>query len=786
MKALALANAAINLKQAGDAIAAGQGQVPTGKTLPDGTPEMVDGNAANKAGGIGISVTLGSSRSQSNQSNSSDSARGSSVTAGGDINISASGAGANSDITIQGSEVKAGGTARLSAEDEVKLLAAANTQRESNSQSSRSGSIGVGIQLGAGGAQMGVTVSASAGKGQGSGDGTSYTNTQVSGQSVQIESGGDTTLKGAVVKADQVTANVGGNLSIDSQQNSSQYRENSQQIGGSVTFGPAPGASLSAGQTKINSNYQSVGEQSAIRAGDGGFQVNVGGNTTLAGGQITSSDKAVQDGKNTFSTGGSLSTSDLNNSASFEASSVSVGVGAGTPKPGASLSAGLSGVGIGSDSGSASSTTTAAISGIAGNTAARTGDAETGIKPIFNKDEARREVNAQVAITQEFGKQASKMVGDYAKEQHDKAKAAGDKEGMAAWAEGGKNRVALHVLVGGLTGGVQGALGAGAASAAAPKLEELQEGLRSALTGAGVGEEAAKLIASLAGGATAATIGGAAGGTAGAATAFNADMNNRQLHDTEKAAIKRAAMGNNEKEERLTKAACYQIKCWAEFPEGSLEREKNYVSVIEAANLQEELAWVNAQKSSNALFQYSEWAQAKDAFKAEGVPNLKNGGKVVGGSLAVITGKTICGTTGIGCVAGGPLAVFGASEAIEGGTGLYNSFTGAGTQGFNPVRKGLNLISPTWGDTAYDGGYLLFSIGTLGANVPLKVGASDGINRAKALNGSIVTRWQNPVINPLNNRILLPQKATQGVLLYGIGTKVPAVIEDVNKAKEVK
>lgn len=45
-------------------------------------------------------------------------------------------------------------------------------------------------------------------------------------------------------------------------------------------------------------------EQSAIRAGDGGFQVDVGGNTSLQGGQITSSEAAVQQGKNRFTTGG--------------------------------------------------------------------------------------------------------------------------------------------------------------------------------------------------------------------------------------------------------------------------------------------------------------------------------------------------------------------------------------------------------------------------------------------------------------------------------------------------
>lgn len=58
--------------------------------------------------------------------------------------------------------------------------------------------------------------------------------------------------------------------------------------------------------------------------------------------------------------------------------------------------------------------------------------------------------------------------------------------------------------------------------------------VKSALKDAGVSEDAAQLIASLAGGATAASIGGAVGGTAGAATAFNADMNNRQLHPSER------------------------------------------------------------------------------------------------------------------------------------------------------------------------------------------------------------------------------------------------------------
>ena len=114
--------------------------------------------------------------------------------------------------------------------------------------------------------------------------------------------------------------------------------------------------------------------------------------TRLTGGQITSTQAAVDNNKNTFTSVGGTTTTDLQNTASYSANSVSVGLGTGTPSPGASLSAGLSGVGIGSDKGSASSTTTAGISGVAGNTAARTGDKSTSLTPIFNKDQVQKEV----------------------------------------------------------------------------------------------------------------------------------------------------------------------------------------------------------------------------------------------------------------------------------------------------------------------------------------------------------------------------------------------------------
>ncbi|UBB16069.1 hemagglutinin repeat-containing protein [Comamonas odontotermitis] len=221
-----------------------------------------------------------------------------------------------------------------------------------------------------------------------SGTGVSYNNTTVkAGGNVSLQSAGDTTLRGATVAGTGVKADVGGNLTIESLQNKDNYNEHSSNSGFSLVIpigAGMPGLTVSHGNTNIDSNYQSTGTQSGIRAGDGGFQVNVAGDTTLKGGAITSTQKAVDEGKNSFRTGGQLVMSDLQNQAEYNASGSQMTLGVGG-------SLGSSSAGVGRDNGSASSTTQAGISGIAGNTSARTGDKETGLKPIFDKERVRSE-----------------------------------------------------------------------------------------------------------------------------------------------------------------------------------------------------------------------------------------------------------------------------------------------------------------------------------------------------------------------------------------------------------
>ena len=377
----------------------------------------------------------------------------------------------------------------------------------SEHSTSKSSSASIGVSYGTSG--FNVSASASKSKGQGDGADLVHTNTTVSaGQAIRLSSGGDTTLAGATLTAPKVSADIGGNLTVQSLQDQSSYHSNSASTGGSVTVGSAPSASASLSKTRVDSDFQSVGTQSGIRAGDGGFQVNVKGDTTLVGGAITSTQAAIDNNKNSFNTGGTLTTTDLQNKAEFSAQSVGVSVG---------TSGGSAG--IGSMGSNASSTTTAAISGIAGNKDARTGDAESGVKNGFDKDKVTQDVQAQVQITQQFGSQASKAVGDYAQTQMNKALSLQAQAAQTSdpaqrdallqqatdmqnqWGDNGSLRLALHTVIGGLTGGVGGAAGAAAGTLSAPAVAD-------ALQNAGIEGPLAQALTALASTAAGAAVGG--------------------------------------------------------------------------------------------------------------------------------------------------------------------------------------------------------------------------------------------------------------------------------------
>lgn len=328
--------------------------------------DAVSSNPSQGGGNIGISLTIGSSQSDSQTKQSSNTAAGSTVISGGNANINATGAGQDSNLTIQGSTVQAGNNVNLQADNQISLLAASNTDEQHSTNNSSSAGVGVAIQFGSNGAAFGVTASASAGRGNADGADQSWTNTHVvAGNQLTMQSGGDTNIKGAVVNGNQVAANVGSNLNIESLQDTSQYDSKQQNIGGSVTVGMGFSGSVSYSNGSAHSDYASVVEQSGIKAGDGGFNVNVTGNTDLKGGIIASSQQAVQEAKNTLRTG-SLTTSDIQNHASANASTSGIGLSSDMLSQGtygAAKAIGSSLINNGSESGASSGITRSAVSG---------------------------------------------------------------------------------------------------------------------------------------------------------------------------------------------------------------------------------------------------------------------------------------------------------------------------------------------------------------------------------------------------------------------------------------
>jgi filamentous hemagglutinin len=510
------------------------------KVLADAASALAAANAvaavgatAAPAGGVDLAISMGSSSNQSNTVQNSTMSAGSTVAAGGSATIIATGAGANSNLTIGGSEVS-GTNVNLKADNQINLIGQRNSNEEHSTNKGSSASLG--ISFGSSGFMVNASASGSRGKGDGSDSDVTNTHINASNQ-LAMTSGGDTNIKGATASGKQVTANVGtngkGNLNIESLQDTSQYKSQQQSLGGSVSVGVGKvSGSISASRSKVDGNYKSVTEQSGILAGDDGFKVNVNGNTDLKGAKIASTDKAVTDNKNSLTTA-SLTTSVIQNKSEYKAESQSFSAGGGYG--GGKTSMNGTGIGFSNESGSASSTTTSGVSGIAGDKTVRSDkDNSNALKKTWNGKELQQDVEAQAKISEAFGKEAAKGIGTYAtsklnalkdqiKVESDPAKKAALQNEAKNWDEGGVYRTTLHAAAGALGGGVGGALGATASSVAMPAIAEQIKKMDA--------PDAVKLaLAQVA----AAAIGAAVGGSAGLASAVSVEANNRQLHDTER------------------------------------------------------------------------------------------------------------------------------------------------------------------------------------------------------------------------------------------------------------
>ncbi|EFK7840928.1 filamentous hemagglutinin N-terminal domain-containing protein [Escherichia coli] len=371
----------------------------------------------------GVSLSLTTQKSKSQQHSESDTVSGSTLNAGNNLSVVATGKNRGDnrgDIVIAGSQLKAGGNTSLDAANDVLLSGAANTQKTTGRNSSSGGGVGVSIGAGGNGAGISVFASVNAAKGSEKGNGTEWTETTIdSGKTVTINSGRDTVLNGAQVNGNRIIADVGHDLLISSQQDTSKYdsKQTSVAAGGSFTFGSMTGSGyIAASRDKMKSRFDSVAEQTGMFSGDGGFDITVGNHTQLDGAVIAST--ATAD-KNSLDTG-TLGFSDIHNEADYKVSHSGISLSGGGSfgdkfqgnMPGGMISAG-------GHSGHAEGTTQAAVAD--GTITIRDRDnqkqnlanlsrdpahANDSISPIFDKEKEQRRLQT-VGLISDIGSQVA-------------------------------------------------------------------------------------------------------------------------------------------------------------------------------------------------------------------------------------------------------------------------------------------------------------------------------------------------------------------------------------------
>lgn len=466
---------------------------------------------------VGISLSYGSQSSKSEQQSEQTVAKGSTLTAGNNLSIQATGSGVegvDGDLTIQGSQIKAGNNVLLQANRDVNLVSAENTSKLEGKNTSSGSSVGVGIGVGPGGPGLSLSASVNQGKGSEKGNGTTHTETTVDvGNRLTIISGRDTTLTGAQAGGETVKVDAGRHLTLTSEQDSDRYdsKQQNASAGGSFTFGSMSGsASVNLSRDKMHSNYDSVQEQTGIFAGRGGFDVTTGQHTQLNGAVIAST--ATAD-KNRLDTG-TLGFSDIENRADFKTEHQSTGLSTGGSVAGNFLGNMANNLLVGANhEGHADSTTQSAVS--AGNITIRdtqsqkqdvadlnrdAAHANQTLSPIFDREKEQQRLQ-QAQLIGEIGNQVADIARTEGQIAGEKAKrdpaalnqaraeleAAGKpfteqdvaqrayNNGMAAsgFGTGGKYQQAIQAATAAVQGLAGGNLSAALAGGAAPYLAEV-------------------------------------------------------------------------------------------------------------------------------------------------------------------------------------------------------------------------------------------------------------------------------------------------------------------------
>ena len=422
---------------------------------------------------VGLHVGIGSSSFKQESEVNQQTYAGGRMMSAGDVTVRAESSQENKgNLTAVGESIQ-GKNVSLTASGAVRLQAGTNEETIRDSYQSHGASIGTSFHGGL------TSIDASYGKMKDPGPTTRVTHTgsHVTAQdSLMMSSGKDTTLVGSQLQGKSVTVKTGGNLHIESVQDSETYQGQKSSLGANLTFKTngiealhESKSQLSVASGRIDSNYASVTKQAGIYAGESGFNIAVKGNTHLKGAVIASK---AETNKNQLDTA-SLTMENIHNKAEYHADSngiewspeyISRSNPLGTAVP----------MGI-PMKGKADSKTYSAISDgiitIAGSqTQAQinhdTEQSLNQLEKIFNQ----KKVEERQKIVDIVSREGFTLIGDMAVSRQKKLlqqALKADKEGNGAlakqylqeaakWQEGGEYKVLLHSTLGGLLSSLTG------------------------------------------------------------------------------------------------------------------------------------------------------------------------------------------------------------------------------------------------------------------------------------------------------------------------------------------
>ena len=428
-----------------------------------GKVEKVDGKAKRGAKNIddavNLSVSIGSTSRRQGQVVDTNTYQGGTLVSDSTVRITARDA-EQSGIHVTGETVQAKNLVLDSASD-INLVAGKNTVDVKNTYKSSGWSIGAGISL-TGGGLLDINASGNMARQNGDTHQENYVPTKIkAAELAQLKAKRDTNIIGSTVSGKKVDVDTGRDLHIQSLQDVDNFKEHSKSAGFSVSSKPNfknPTGSINASVGRIDSKWKSVTQQAGIYAGEEGYNINVGNNTTLEGSVIKSN---APKAKNNLTTK-SLEMKDLKNEAEYTYSNNGIGYNYyGSKKKLEEMktndkkgydkiynSIGLvPNLGVGSK-GKASSTTQSAIS--------------DGILTVDGKEIDTKTINTNTENTLHqldkiFDKkkieERQELAHLFAKNAFEEVHRLSDKY---HWKEGGPEKVALHAAIGEITAQLAG------------------------------------------------------------------------------------------------------------------------------------------------------------------------------------------------------------------------------------------------------------------------------------------------------------------------------------------